>query len=75
MYNWVLFHRVHHKYTDTEADPYNAKRGFFFAHIGWVTMDWTPEFRRAMKEIDMSDIDKDPLARFNTRLMLSSLNT
>lgn len=28
--NWVRDHRVHHKFTDSDADPYNACRGFFF---------------------------------------------
>lgn len=33
---WVRDHRVHHKYSDTNADPHNASRGFFFSHIGWL---------------------------------------
>lgn len=24
--DWALDHRVHHKYSETDADPYNAKR-------------------------------------------------
>ncbi|KAJ8915200.1 hypothetical protein NQ315_015423 [Exocentrus adspersus] len=27
IYEWVRDHRVHHKFTDTDADPHNAKRG------------------------------------------------
>ncbi|KAI4472958.1 hypothetical protein M0802_016403 [Mischocyttarus mexicanus] len=26
---WVLDHRVHHKYSETDADPHNAKRGLY----------------------------------------------
>lgn len=26
IYDWCRDHRVHHKYTETDADPYNAKR-------------------------------------------------
>lgn len=33
---WCTDHRNHHKYTDTDKDPYNAKRGFWFSHIGWL---------------------------------------
>jgi fatty-acid desaturase len=29
-------HRAHHRYTDTDKDPYNVKKGFLWAHIGWV---------------------------------------
>ncbi len=34
--NWASDHRIHHRYTDTEADPYNAGKGFFWSHIGWI---------------------------------------
>lgn len=27
---------MHHRYTDTEKDPYGVNKGFWFAHIGWV---------------------------------------
>ncbi|MBI4372908.1 MAG: fatty acid desaturase [Candidatus Omnitrophica bacterium] len=33
---WASQHRDHHKYVDTERDPYNIKQGFFYAHIGWI---------------------------------------
>ena len=26
IYHWARDHRLHHKYSDTEADPHNAKR-------------------------------------------------
>lgn len=29
IYEWCRDHRVHHKFTDTDADPHNAKRGTF----------------------------------------------
>lgn len=31
---WVLRHRLHHRYTDTEHDPYNSQRGFYYSHMG-----------------------------------------
>lgn len=33
-FEWARDHRVHHKFSETNADPMNAKRGFFFAHFG-----------------------------------------
>lgn len=33
---WSSLHRTHHQYTDTERDPYNIKKGFFYAHMGWI---------------------------------------
>lgn len=42
---WCSGHRDHHRYVDTERDPYNIKRGFWYAHIGWMTLwqQW-PDF-------------------------------
>lgn len=33
---WASQHRRHHKYVDTDQDPYNIKKGFFYAHMGWL---------------------------------------
>jgi len=35
---WSALHRQHHRHTDTDLDPYNIKRGFFYAHVGWVLL-------------------------------------
>ncbi|XP_051169043.1 acyl-CoA Delta-9 desaturase-like [Leptopilina boulardi] len=64
LYNWVRDHRVHHKYSETEADPHNSKRGFFFSHIGWLLMKKRPEVIKRGCEIDMRDILKDPIIVF-----------
>lgn len=36
---WSSQHRDHHRYVDTDKDPYNIKKGFFYAHIGWMLRD------------------------------------
>ena len=36
---WSLLHRAHHRWTDTESDPYNSQRGFFYSHVGWLLLD------------------------------------
>ncbi|KAJ1946676.1 stearoyl-CoA 9-desaturase, partial [Linderina macrospora] len=33
---WSRDHRVHHRYTDTSRDPYNALEGFWHSHMGWM---------------------------------------
>ncbi|OBZ69411.1 Acyl-CoA desaturase, partial [Grifola frondosa] len=35
-YWWAQRHRSHHRYTDTDKDPYNSKRGLLWTHMGWV---------------------------------------
>jgi stearoyl-CoA desaturase (delta-9 desaturase) len=39
---WATDHRVHHAHTDTEHDPYSVRRGFWWAHVGWVLMNSGP---------------------------------
>uniref|UniRef100_A0A8C6NUT4 stearoyl-CoA 9-desaturase n=1 Tax=Nothobranchius furzeri TaxID=105023 RepID=A0A8C6NUT4_NOTFU len=43
IFEWARDHRVHHKYSETDADPHNARRGFFFAHIGWLLVRKHPD--------------------------------
>jgi len=33
---WSADHRLHHRFVDTDRDPYSFKKGFFWAHIGWI---------------------------------------
>ena len=33
IYEWARDHRAHHKFSETDADPHNSKRGFFFSHV------------------------------------------
>lgn len=67
IYEWVRDHRVHHKFTDTDADPHNAKRGFFFSHIGWLMMKKHPDVREKGKTVDMTDLDSDPIVMFQKK--------
>lgn len=33
---WSSQHRQHHIFTDTDQDPYNINKGFWYAHAGWI---------------------------------------
>ena len=33
---WSFDHRLHHAKVDTYDDPYSIKKGFWYAHIGWL---------------------------------------
>lgn len=34
---WASGHRTHHRFVDDEIqDPYSARRGFWFSHVGWM---------------------------------------
>ncbi|XP_050392754.1 stearoyl-CoA desaturase 5 isoform X2 [Patella vulgata] len=58
---WARDHRLHHKTSETDADPHNAKRGFFFAHIGWLLVRKHPEVKNKGKTVDLSDLYADPV--------------
>ncbi|XP_060573447.1 stearoyl-CoA desaturase-like isoform X2 [Ruditapes philippinarum] len=70
---WARDHRVHHKFSETDADPHNAKRGFFFAHVGWLLVRKHPDVKRKGKLLDISDLLKDPVLRFQRRFYLPSV--
>jgi stearoyl-CoA desaturase (Delta-9 desaturase) len=38
---WAYNHRAHHRYVDTELDPYNARKGLIHSHIGWLILKET----------------------------------
>lgn len=67
IHEWVRDHRVHHKFTDTDADPHNAKRGLFFSHVGWLMVKKHPDVKEKGKSIDMSDIEADPVVMWQKR--------
>ena len=62
---WCSGHRVHHlNVDDVERDPYSIKRGFWFAHIGWMLRDY-PSGRKDFSNIP--DLRRDPLLQFQHR--------
>lgn len=67
MIEWVRDHRVHHKFTDTNADPHNSKRGFFFSHMGWLMCRKHPDVKKFGAKIDMSDVESDPVCQFQRK--------
>lgn len=59
---WASGHRIHHRHVDhVDLDPYSAKRGFWYSHIGWMLRNYpsgTPDFRNS------PDLQKDPMIMF-----------
>ena len=60
---WSSGHRHHHNKVDTDNDPYNAKRGFWWSHIGWIFFE---------NDIDhnfdnVPDLKKDPICVWQHR--------
>lgn len=66
-YHWARDHRVHHKFSETDADPHNATRGFFFSHIGWLLCKKHPDVIAKGKSLDLSDLRADPIVMFQKK--------
>jgi len=61
---WCRDHRAHHRYTDTEKDPYNANRGFWYSHIGWMLLKQDPT---KIGRAGIEDLNADPWVRWQHR--------
>lgn len=60
---WSADHRLHHRYTDRDEDPYDARRGFWWSHVGWVFFRTPePDFR------NVADLRADFWIRLQDRL-------
>lgn len=59
---WASMHRVHHKdVDDPDHDPYSAKRGLWFSHIGWMLRNY-PSAELDYK--NAKDLMADPIVMF-----------
>nr|KAF6388732.1 stearoyl-CoA desaturase 5 [Myotis myotis] len=67
IFEWSRDHRVHHKYSETDADPHNARRGFFFSHIGWLFVRKHRDVIEKGRNLDVTDLLADPVVRFQRK--------
>jgi stearoyl-CoA desaturase (delta-9 desaturase) len=68
VFAWASGHRTHHlNVDDVDQDPYSIKRGFWFAHIGWMVREYEsgkPDFT------NIPDLRRDPMLAFQHRFYL-----
>ena len=63
---WCADHRLHHRHTDRDKDPYNIQKGMWHAHMGWILSN-----EGDGRVIDnVADLDADPLIRFQHRFYI-----
>jgi len=62
--SWCSDHRRHHKHLDEDDDPYSIRRGFLWAHIGWL---FVTEHRDRADYSNVRDLQADPWIRFQDR--------
>jgi hypothetical protein len=64
---WARGHRAHHKYVDTDKDPYGIIKGFWYAHIGWMLAkaDKTKDGK-----VYYADLKENPILAFQSKYYL-----
>lgn len=69
VFNWASMHRVHHAHVDDEfKDPYSARRGLWFSHMGWMIRDYPSA---AIDYSNIRDLQADPVLAFQHRYYLA----
>ncbi|KLV04199.1 acyl-CoA desaturase [Photobacterium aquae] len=64
--HWSSDHRIHHRHVDdNDKDPYSAKRGFFYSHIGWMLREYQKS--RYRDYTNCRDLQKDPVVAWQHR--------
>jgi stearoyl-CoA desaturase (delta-9 desaturase) len=59
---WARDHRVHHRFVDSDKDPYSINKGFWYAHFGWMMT--INEDTQTLVEPYGRDLEKDPIVKF-----------
>lgn len=67
IYTWCRNHRVHHKFSETNADPHNVNRGFFFAHMGWLMCEKHPDVISKGATVSCEDLLQDPIVYYQRK--------
>ncbi|KAI9591541.1 hypothetical protein BDF19DRAFT_454723 [Syncephalis fuscata] len=71
---WCRHHRAHHRWTDSEHDPYGAQKGLFWSHIGWLLYEDDPALAKTEKKtrrrVYDDDLAQDPILTWQYRNFL-----
>lgn len=75
VFKWARDHRLHHKHVDTDLDPHDASRGFFYSHMGWLFEQKSDSLRKAGKQLHVEDLVNNKVVMFQHKnyLVLSML--
>ncbi|RMG00219.1 MAG: acyl-CoA desaturase [Acidobacteria bacterium] len=62
--SWVVTHRLHHAFTESDKDPHTATRGFYWCHIGWIFQGTAQSHSDETKKRYAPDLMKDKFYLF-----------
>ena len=68
--HWCSDHRIHHRHVDdNDKDPYSAKKGFWYSHIGWMLREY--QFHRYTDYNNCKDLQKDSVVMWQHKYYLA----
>lgn len=68
--HWSSDHRIHHKHVDdNDKDPYSAKMGFWYSHIGWMLREY--QAHRYNDYSNCRDLQKDKIVMWQHKYYLA----
>lgn len=72
--HWSSDHRVHHRHVDeNDKDPYSAKKGFWYSHIGWMLREY--QAHRYTDYSNCRDLQKDKVVMWQHKHYLAIMLT
>ncbi|MGJ8682454.1 acyl-CoA desaturase [Paraglaciecola sp.] len=72
--HWCSDHRIHHRHVDdNEHDPYSAKKGFWYSHIGWMLREY--QVHRYSDYSNCRDLQKDKVVMWQHNNYLAIMLT
>ncbi|MFT2092357.1 fatty acid desaturase [Paraglaciecola sp. 2405UD69-4] len=72
--HWCSDHRIHHRHVDdNERDPYSAKKGFWYSHMGWMLREY--QRHRYSDYNNCRDLQKDKVVMWQHNNYLAVMLT
>lgn len=68
---WSKWHRTHHRNEDQDTDPYSIKKGFYFAHMGWIYQDTDAKTMDEINKTDVSDLEGKSVLQIQKKYMVA----
>lgn len=67
IYDWVQYHRLHHRTFKTADDPYCSEKDFLHAQVFAHIRSLSPKQEYMLKQIDMKDLESDKIVMFQKK--------
>ncbi len=72
---WSHDHRLHHRYVDTELDPYGTHKGFWHSHLLWMFKKRPPMEERYIRDLKERPVIMHQHRHYALWMAVSNLGT